>query len=168
MTDSKPSKSARKRAQLGLQQLGEELIKLRDDELLALPLEDQLRDAVREARTMHKHGALRRQKQLIGKLMRSVDAEPIRAALAILKADDRRAKRLFASAERWRNRIIDNEAGALDEFQVQTNGVANNLRALVDELNRAQSEANRKATSRKIFRTIHNALELAQDDKLAP
>ena len=38
-----------------------------------------------EARSIKAHGALRRQKQYIGKVMRHVDPEPIRAALESLR-----------------------------------------------------------------------------------
>lgn len=84
MDDLKPSKSARKREYLALQKLGEELITLKESELEALPLDDNLREAVMEARQIKAHGALRRQKQYIGKLMRHVDPEPIRAEMAKL------------------------------------------------------------------------------------
>jgi ribosome-associated protein len=82
--DLKPSKSARKREYLALQKLGEELITLKESDLEALPLDENLREAVMEARQMKAHGALRRQKQYIGKLMRHVDPEPIRAEMAKL------------------------------------------------------------------------------------
>jgi ribosome-associated protein len=83
--ETKPSKSARKRAYLALQQLGEELVTLRESELQALPLDEDLREAVMEARRIKAHGALRRQKQYIGKLMGRVDPEPIREALKRLR-----------------------------------------------------------------------------------
>lgn len=85
MDETKPSKSARKRAYLALQQLGEELVTLRESELQALPLDEDLREAVMEARRIKAHGALRRQKQYIGKLMGRVDPEPIREALKRLR-----------------------------------------------------------------------------------
>jgi len=84
--DTKPSKSARKRAYLALQKLGEELITLRDSDLRSLPLDEELLDAVLEAQTIKAHGALRRQKQYIGKLMGRIDdPEPIRKALERLR-----------------------------------------------------------------------------------
>ena len=86
MDETKPSKSARKRAYLALQKLGEELITLRETDLQTVPLDEDLREAVIEARRMKKHGALRRQKQYIGKLMgRLDDPEPIREALERLR-----------------------------------------------------------------------------------
>lgn len=85
MTELKPSKSAKKREYLALQKLGEELITLKQSELEVLPLEDDLLEAVMEARKMKAHGALRRQKQYIGKLMRHIDPEPLLLELAKLR-----------------------------------------------------------------------------------
>jgi ribosome-associated protein len=83
--DLKPSKSARKREYIALQKLGEELITLKVSDLDSLPLDDNLREAVLEARQMKAHGALRRQKQYIGKLMRHIDPEPIRSEMSKLR-----------------------------------------------------------------------------------
>ena len=85
MDESKPSKSARKREYLALQKLGEELITLRESDLLSMSLDEDLLEAVLDARRMKKHGALRRQKQYIGKLMGRVDPDPIRTALERLR-----------------------------------------------------------------------------------
>ena len=85
MTELKPSKSAKKREYIALQKMGEELILLKESELEALPLDEDLRDAVLEARQIKAHGALRRQKQYIGKLMRHIDPEPLRAEMAKLR-----------------------------------------------------------------------------------
>lgn len=65
-----------------MQKLGEELIALKESELRAIGMEQDLLDAVIEAQRIKPHGALRRQKQYIGKIMRHIDVEPIRAALA--------------------------------------------------------------------------------------
>ena len=85
MDDLKPSKSARKREYIALQKLGEELIALKESDLDRLPLDDNLRDAVLEAKQMKAHGALRRQKQYIGKLMRHIDPERLREEMAKLR-----------------------------------------------------------------------------------
>ena len=81
MNETKPSKSARKRDYLARQKIGEDLIPLQEEELRAMDLDEDLLDAILEAKRLKKHGALRRQKQYIGKLMGRVDPEPIRAAL---------------------------------------------------------------------------------------
>ncbi len=85
MDDLKPSKSAKKREYIALQKLGEELITLKQSELNGLPLDEGLLDAVLEAQQMKAHGALRRQKQYIGKLMRHIDPEALRIEMAKLR-----------------------------------------------------------------------------------
>ena len=86
MDDTKPSKSARKREYLALQKLGEELITMRESDLQSMPLDEDLLEAIMEARRIKAHGALRRQKQYIGKLMGALeDPEPIREALERLR-----------------------------------------------------------------------------------
>jgi len=85
VTELKPSKSALKRENIALQKLGEELISLKESDLEGLPLDDNLHEAIMEARQIKAHGALRRQKQYIGKLMRHIDPEPLRAAVAKLR-----------------------------------------------------------------------------------
>ncbi len=76
---------ARKRKYIALQKLGEELITLKQSELDSLPLDEGLLEAILEAQQMKAHGALRRQKQYIGKLMRHIDPEPLRTEMAKLR-----------------------------------------------------------------------------------
>jgi ribosome-associated protein len=152
------SKSERKRQQLELQGLGEKLIELKEADLADLALDEKLHKAVRDAANMKSHGALRRQKQYIGKLMRDVDPEPIRAALARLNADEIRDKRLFARAERWRDRIVQGNGDTLSEFNVATGTDDAELPRLLAELEVAFDERSEKTVRRKIFRRIHEIL----------
>lgn len=85
MSEIKPSKSARKREYIALQKLGESLIALKPSDLEKIPLTEELLDALHDARKISANGALRRQKQYIGKLMALVDPEPIKSALAALR-----------------------------------------------------------------------------------
>ena len=164
MTDSKPSKSERKRRQQALQQLGERLVELSDDELAGIALDDALRKAVRDAKSIKSHSALRRQKQLIGKLMRRADPEPIRAAIARLRADDLRAKQLFAKAERWRDRMVREAGAGLDAFAAELGSDDRDLRRLLNELAETFDERNEKMLRRQIFRRVHSILVAAADD----
>ena len=168
MTPPKPSKSARKRAQLQLQQLGERLIDLTEDELRALPIGERLRDAVLAASTMRAHGALRRQKQLIGKLMRDCDPVPIQQALDVRNDDDRRAKRVFADAERWRERIVTEGEDAVRSFCAQSGTSPEALGDLLARIRSAPNERIEKGLRRQLFREIHDALmSLARDDRIS-
>lgn len=77
-----PSKSQRKRDAHAVQKLGERLVAMRAQDLEGLPLDDLLREAIAEARRLTSRGALSRQHQYIGKLMRGSDVAAIEAALA--------------------------------------------------------------------------------------
>ena len=78
----RPSRSARKREAEALQRLGVRLVELKEPELQALDLPEELLIAVREARRLTSGPAQARQRQYIGKLMRGVDPLPIVRALA--------------------------------------------------------------------------------------
>jgi ribosome-associated protein len=114
--EGRPSKSARKRAAHDAQDLGEALVGLKDADLDALALPEALDEALRAARRITSRVALARQRQYIGRLMRTMDLEPIRAALtagsARAAADTERFKRL----EHWRERLIDEGDAALAEL----------------------------------------------------
>lgn len=112
----RPSKSARKRAAHAAQDLGEALVKLRDAELDALALPEALHEAIRAARDIRSRGAAARQRQYIGKLMRDVDPEPIRAALAARGALAAEESERFRRAEGWRERLLTQGPQALAEL----------------------------------------------------
>lgn len=112
----RPSKSERKRAAHAAQDLGEALIRLRDPELDALGLPEGLTEAVRAARHIKSRAAGARQRQYIGKLMREIDLEPIRAALAGRSERDALETQLFKRAEAWRERLIVAGDDALNEL----------------------------------------------------
>jgi ribosome-associated protein len=158
VTDSKPSKSELKREQLERQRLGESLIAFDAATLAELPLDERLRDAVLQAAKLRSRGALRRQKQLIGKLMRDVDPGPIRAAIARLTVDDVAAKRLFAQAESWRDRIVAGGNTALGEFVAASGVDDEELQAWLAELEICVHDRAEKTLRRKIFRRVHTIL----------
>ncbi|MGH8269423.1 MAG: ribosome biogenesis factor YjgA, partial [Steroidobacteraceae bacterium] len=112
----RPSKSERKRAAHAAQDLGEALIAMRDRELDALALPEQLTDAIREARHISSRAGGARQRQYIGKLMREIDLEPIRAALASRSERDAIETQLFKRAESWRERLLAEGEAALEEL----------------------------------------------------
>lgn len=158
MTIDKPSKNARKREQHALQQLGEYLVSLKATQLESMPLNDELLQAVRAAQGMKSHGALRRQKQLIGKLMRQADADAIRDRLESIESRSRAEKKLFANAERWRDRLLTGGPDALAEFEAATTGTDTELRELLSRLNVSMNERSEKTLKRQVFRRVHAIL----------
>jgi len=164
VTDLNPSKSQKKRMQTALQDLGEQLIGLSDDLLASLSLDERLNYAIQEARRMKSHEAKRRQKQYIGKLMRDIDQEPIQALLSSLKVDDRQQKRIFANAERWRDRLVREQHDALQAFEAETGHADSALAALLADLERATSDRSETTIRRNIFRHVHDVLVAASED----
>ena len=158
MTDAKPSKSARKREYQALQELGERLIELADDELAGIATDDYLLEQVREAKKISAHGALRRQKQLIGKLMRDLDPEPLQQALLTLGRQGQLEKAIFRCAESWRDRIVNEGQPALQQFYAETGAIDQTLTALVEKLHACAYDAGRRQLSRRLFRAVHRQL----------
>ena len=158
MTKTKPSKSARKREHLALQELGEQLIGLAPEQLSAIDMDDTLLGAVLDAQTIKSHGAMRRQKQLIGKLMRGTDAEPIREALEQFSRQGRLEKAVFRRAERWRDRLVNEGEPALQAYTAETGAIDNAVATLLDELYSTDRDAHKRRIRRQLFRTIHHQL----------
>lgn len=155
MNDRKPSKSEKKRQFLALQELGEQLIALSEEQINSIDTDEYLQEQVLEAKRMKSHGALRRQKQLIGKIMRQVDAAPIEEALERFGRSDRVDKQHFAAAEAWRDRILSEGRPAVDEFLSTTGNPDNDLYELQQQCAAAPSADKRRHIARQLFRKIH-------------
>ncbi|MGC3964209.1 MAG: ribosome biogenesis factor YjgA [Rhodocyclaceae bacterium] len=104
-----PSKSQRKRDMSALQDLGAELVELPLDRLKKMDMPESLRDAILEMHRLTKHEARRRQLQYIGKIMRGVDPEPLRAVLDEIKGVSAAATAHLHRLERWRELLLENE-----------------------------------------------------------
>ena len=131
------------------------LIEFRDSELLALDLPERLVDAIREARRTPSRGGGARQRQYIGKLMRDIDPEPIRAALSAHSEQSALEAERFKRLEAWRERLLTEGAPALDELERWRPGLerAQWLR----RISAAQSERERGSmgtAGRELFRAL--------------
>ena len=111
-----PSKSSRKRESSQLQDLGELLMALSKEQLERLDLPEALFEAVRVGQGITAHGGLQRQRKYIGKLIRSLDPEPIREGLQALKGETSDLIRVQHQAERWRDRMIGEGDEAINAF----------------------------------------------------
>jgi ribosome-associated protein len=150
----KPSKSAVKRAMNELQDLGEELVALSSDQLKKIDLPDDLRDAVRDAQRFTQHEARRRQLQYIGKLMRSLDAAPIRAALDDIKGVSAAANARMHALERLRERFLADET-VIAEIAAQYPGAdLQYLRQLRRNALKEQQLGKPPRAFRELFRTL--------------
>jgi ribosome-associated protein len=152
----RPSKSSRKRAAHAAQDLGVELAQLREAQLAELELPEKLKDAIRALRTITSRAAGARQRQYIGKLMRDVDPEPIRAALDARSQVDAQETERFKRVESWRDRLIAEGTPALEELQrwrPQINPAQWAQRVSAAQTERARTGASGPA-SRELFRAL--------------
>jgi len=160
MSDGTPiSKTQRKKAVHLLQALGEALVELNDDQLAAIELPEALRDAVMAARRITKFEARRRQLQYIGKIMRRVEVEPIRAALDAMLAGSRRQIAAHKRIEAWRERLLAGP-GALDELLAEYPGAdAQRLLTLVSGALRERDAGSPPRVFRQLYHALRELLE---------
>ena len=102
-----PTKGELKRQALAVQELANRLIDAPESVGAGLELPEKLTDAIALARRITSHAALLRQRQFVGKLMRGIDPEPIRAALEARDGAAHQDAARFRRAERWRDRLVD-------------------------------------------------------------
>ena len=159
----RPSKTKQKEVMHELRDLGAELVELSVGQLKRINLPENIYDTVRECQKITAHGARRRQIQYLGKLMRSVDDEPIRAGLALLRGESSAETARLHRLERLRVRLLEDEA-VLTEIAAQWPGVdLQHLRTL--RRNALKEKENNKPP--KNFRAIFQILQ-ELDQKGAP
>lgn len=138
MQDEPASKTRRKKDMLALQQLGAQLVGLNQQQLETMELPESLLQAVQEARRLTKHEARRRQMQYIGRLMRDIDAAPIRDRLEQWQGQGREHTAQLHALERWREELLAGDA-ALEQFLREYPGAdSQKLRTLIRNARREQ------------------------------
>ncbi len=156
---SGPSKSQLKREMLALQDLGAQLVKLNKERLAQIDIPDDLRNAVKEAQKIRSHGALRRQMQYIGKLMREVDPAPIQAKLDAWEGKSNEENARFHAMERWRDRLIGDDQAFGQFMDEHPHSDTQQLRALIRNARKEQLNNQPPKSSRALFRLIREIME---------
>lgn len=153
------SKSQRKRESTALQDLGKELFELSRDQLKKMDLPESLLSALLEAKRLTSHGALRRQMQYIGKVMRDVETEPIDQQLAAIRGESNIAKAAFHALETWRIRLIEDDT-ALNDWLVQHPDTdVQKIRQLVRNARKEAAETKPPKSSRALFKLLRELSE---------
>jgi ribosome-associated protein len=157
--EATPSKTRRKQAMHELQELGCALVALEPSRLASLGLPERLGEAIALARRITKHEGRRRQLQYIGRLMRDVDPEPIREALASISAVSHEDRARFAAAEQWRDRLLADEA-ALAEFVAAHPGVdREDLARVIRDARGERASGRPPHRYRALFRLVSRTLD---------
>ena len=149
------SKSEIKRDAEDLKQLGEKLVNLTKSNLTKVPLDDSLKDAIELAQRLQKE-ARRRQLQYIGKLLRSIDAEPIREALEKIENKHNQQQAMLHKLEILRDELVAKGDVALtDLLNEHPSADRQQLRNLIRA---AQKEKEQNKPS-KAYREIYQILK---------
>ena len=148
---------------LELQVLGVALVALPEGQLQAMRLDPDLLAALLEAKRIKSHEAKRRQMQYIGRLMRDVDAAPIRARMAEIEGSSAQATARHRRLEAWRERLIEDDE-ALTAFAAEHPGAdLQALRALIRNARKEASLGKPPRAYRELFRVLK---EIAAPDTL--
>lgn len=158
-----PSKTRRKQQMHALQDLGEELVGLSKERLSQLVLPERLLIEVREAQRITTHEGRRRQMQFLGKLMR--DAEPgmveaIRERLDAWKGLSRAETARMHAMERWRDRLVADDAALTEFIQLHAGVDAQALRNLIRNARKEHAAGKPPRAYREIFRIVREAMDV--------
>lgn len=128
------SKTDLKRESTQLQELGAALLKLNTQRLAGLQLPDTLLQALTEAKRITAHEGLRRQMQLVGKLMRKLDEallQKLRESVASDGALHQQETLALHQAEDWRERLVADDAALAQWLAEHPQSDIQHLRALI-------------------------------------
>ena len=161
---TKPSKSMLKRESADLQALGKQLLELPDSRLKDLDMPERLRDALDAWKKTKSFEGKRRQLQFIGKVMRGVDAEPLREAVAAFQLGHARNALALHQAERWRAELLaEDDKDALTRWaQTYPESDLQQLRALIRNARKDAALVPEKRSGRayrELFQFIKKVME---------
>jgi ribosome-associated protein len=160
-----PSKTQLKAEADEKQALGEALLTLRADLMTRLDLPDKLIEALAQAKRITNFEGRRRQMQFIGKLMRPLNMDPIRAAIDEQANGSADLTLALHQAEQWRDKLIASD-DALGTWLTDYPGTdSQQLRALIRQARKdiakpeKPGEAPRHGKAyREIFQMVRQAM----------
>ena len=151
------SKTRKKLEASALQALGIELIQFSDEQLQRMPLPQELLDAVLAAKKIHQHGGRKRQLQYIGKLMRNIDAEPIKQAVREIQLQHKRDSAQFHLIETWRDRLLQGSPSIMKELLSRFPDLdVQHVRQLVRNAHKEDSRQKPPKSARALFKYLYN------------
>ncbi|MDT8281826.1 MAG: ribosome biogenesis factor YjgA [Gammaproteobacteria bacterium] len=166
MVYSGPSKSQVKRDCQHLVDVGEEMLKLKADELESLELPAELEAAITTALKIKSRSGLKRQRLYIGKLLRALDNEEIEHKLRKIQHRHDTNTAHFKRLEKWRDSLIEDDKQVLDEIISRFPQID---RQYINQLIRAthkEKEQNKAPTaSRKLFKYLRELEDNKDSEK---
>lgn len=163
--DLRPSKSQIKREMVELQKLGEELASLGAERIKKADIPDELREAVLFGLTLKKHEAVRRHFQYIGKILRTMDIEPIRRFLEEVREGHRVVTDEFHQVEQWRNRLVDGDDDLIGELFDRFPDIdGQRFRQLVRNARSQKEKSKPPKAARELFRMLRELYQSSTDE----
>jgi ribosome-associated protein len=153
-----PSKTRIKKQMLGLQDLGKTLTALSKEKLKELDLEENLLEAILEYKRMTKFGALSRQLQYIGRLMREVEPAPIQAKLDAWNGVSRQHTAYLHQVENWRDRLIEQPDALTELLAAHPEADAQHLRALIRNAQKEKELQKPPKSYRELFQVLRDII----------
>ena len=161
--ETQASKSQRRREALEVKALASTLIKLSPARLGRVPLEDDVRAAIMEAREIRSNVARKRQMQYAAKLLRRIDPEPILFALEGFETEARQLTGRQHRSEAWRDFLLEQGDLAIGELMKHRQDVDTQvLRQLVRNAKREAEKGKPPGSARSLFRALRDMDEREQ------
>lgn len=161
--EGRPNKSQQKRDTQALRGLVKRLMSLADAALRALPLDEQVREAVVAARRMDR-GALARQMRYTIGLMRDQDIAALEAALDAMVRPHRREVQSFQEVEGWRDALLEGDEGLCDRLADRLGADRRYLRQLMRNARREREHNSPPKSARLIFKYLMELRTVAGGD----
>jgi ribosome-associated protein len=141
--------------------LGEELVNLKPTELVKVPLDESLQDAIAQAhRLKGKREAWRRHMQFIGRLMRSRDTTEIEQALEVIRSRHVIGNARMHKLEQLREHLIEQGDDAINELLGKFHELdRQKLRQLVRQAKKERQDNKPPAAYRELFQYLRGELE---------
>ena len=156
------SKSQRRREALELKSLASELIRLSPAKLGRVPLDEDIRSAIREASKIRSHVARKRQLQYVAKLLRRIDPEAIFQTLEEFGSEARQLTGRQLRTEAWRDFLLESGDRAVGVLIKQRNDADTQaIRQLVRNAHKETGRGKPPAAARALFRVLRQMDELS-------
>ncbi len=136
------------------QALGMQLTKLAPDTLKKIGLSEELLEAVLFYKKITANGALKRQAQFIGRLMRDTDPEPIQAYLNKLKGDNAEHNAAMQRLELLRERLLESDDALTELISSKPELPISELRTLIRNARREKEQNKPPKAFRELFQLL--------------
>lgn len=149
------SRTEVKNNMLALQAFGEQLLALPKSVYDTFPIPAELDSALKEMSRIKSNNAKKRQLQYIGKILRSIDVEPLKRAYEDLGEGRKRLSRSLTKLEQLRDELIKEKKGVMEsviaehpECDIQQ------LRQLIRLCQKEKTQESSNKNFRKLFQFI--------------